>query len=192
MIKASVKKAKAGFFDRAAVIKAVDKATLKVLSKAGAFVRRDAKSSIKNARQKSAGELNEEEKATHKRRVKAWKKDSTKPKPKRPLASSKPGEPPRSVTGLLKKFLFFVYDAKKKTVVIGPAKLNSSSGAPSILEKGGTATITRSRFVTRGGKKKLERTTRRVAIKKRPYMNPALKKNKKKIAELYRDSIKAK
>jgi hypothetical protein len=42
----SLKKAKEGFFDRAAVLNAVDKATLQVMSKFGAYVRRSARRSI--------------------------------------------------------------------------------------------------------------------------------------------------
>lgn len=178
MINLTVKQAKAGFFDRAAVGKAVDAATKKVLIKAGAFVRRDAKSSIKQARQKALGELTEDERKIYERRIKAWKKDKGKKKPKRPMASARPGEPPRSVTGLLKKFLFFAYDAQKKSVVIGPAKLNTKSDAPSVLETGGMTTV------------RTVKGRRTATIKKRPYMAPALAKNEAKIQEMYRDSIR--
>lgn len=180
MINLTIKQAKAGFFDRAAVGKAVDAATKRVLSKAGAFVRRDARGSIKQARQKALGELTEAERASYERRVKTWRKDKSRPKPKRPMASSKPGQPPRSVTGLLKKFLFFAYDAQSKSVVVGPAKLNTASDAPAVLEAGGTTTV------------KTAKGRRTAMIAKRPYMQPALAKNEKKIAEMYRDSIKAK
>lgn len=47
MISLSFKAAKAGFFDRAKVINAVDKATRKVLSKFGSFVWKRAKTSIR-------------------------------------------------------------------------------------------------------------------------------------------------
>lgn len=180
MISLTVKQAKAGFFDRAAVGNAVDAATKKVLSKAGAFVRLDAKSSIKQARQKALGELTEDERKIYERRIKEWKKDKGKKKPKRPVASSRPGEPPRSVVGTLKKFLFFAYDAQKKSVVIGPAKVNAKGDAPAPLEFGGASTIS-----TAKGR-------RTATIKKRPYMAPALAKNESKIQEMYRDSIKVK
>lgn len=45
--------AKGNFFDRKAVLAAVDKATLRVLSKFGAFVRRRAKSSIRKRKKAS-------------------------------------------------------------------------------------------------------------------------------------------
>ena len=35
-----------------------------------------------------------------------------------------PGQPPSSHTGLLKKFIFFGYDADRRSVVIGPTRLN--------------------------------------------------------------------
>lgn len=47
MISLNFKAAKEGFFDRVKVLAAVDKATLSVLGKFGAFVRRRAKSSIR-------------------------------------------------------------------------------------------------------------------------------------------------
>lgn len=47
MIKVTIKQAKAGFFDRDAIIKAVDRATRKNLSKFGAFVRQRARTSIR-------------------------------------------------------------------------------------------------------------------------------------------------
>lgn len=47
MIGLTIEQAKQGFFDRAAVLARMDKATLRALSKFGAFVRRRAKSSIR-------------------------------------------------------------------------------------------------------------------------------------------------
>lgn len=47
MLKLTLKGAKAGFFDSPAVIKAVDRANRKVLSKFGAFVRTRARTSIR-------------------------------------------------------------------------------------------------------------------------------------------------
>lgn len=50
MINLTFKEAKAGFFDRARVMEAVDKATKKVLSRFGAYVRTRAKTSIRKGR----------------------------------------------------------------------------------------------------------------------------------------------
>lgn len=54
---------------------------------------------------------------------------------------SKPGEPPHSHRGLLRKFLFFAYERDSKTVVIGPELLTVAAGyergtVPAALEYG--------------------------------------------------------
>tara|TARA_R110000803_G_scaffold34016_4_gene74449 strand:+ start:1888 stop:2289 length:402 start_codon:yes stop_codon:yes gene_type:complete len=49
------------------------------------------------------------------------------------------GSPPRVVTGLLKRFIFFSYDRFKKSVVTGPARITGFKGAgdaPEALEHG--------------------------------------------------------
>jgi len=97
--------------------------------------------------------------------------------------ASAPGEPPSSHTGLLKRFIFFGYDAGKRSVVIGPARLNQKIGdAPHALEHGGTSTVIEG---LRGGRRK-----RRVRIKARPYMGPAFEQEKPKLAAMWRDSLK--
>jgi hypothetical protein len=141
----SFKSATSGFFNRRAVTSAVDRATRRVLSRFGAFVRTTARSSIR--RRKSV---------------------------------SKPGRPPTSWTGLLKKFLFFSFDRERRSVVIGPVRLNSSDGeAPGLLERGGAATRE-----DRRGKR------HRVNYASRPYMGPAFEKEQPKLPEMWRDSIR--
>lgn len=141
----SFKSATSGFFDRRAVTGAVDKATRRVLSRFGAFVRTAARSSIR--RRKSV---------------------------------SKPGQAPTSWTGLLKKFLFFSFDRERRSVVIGPVRLNSSDGeAPSLLEHGGATTQS-----DRRGRR------RRLNYASRPYMGPAFEKEQPKLPEMWRDSVR--
>ena len=136
------------FFDRKAVTGAVDKATRKVFSRFGAFVRRGAKSSIR----------------------------------KRKRISS-PGEPPSSHTGLLKRFIFFGYDRQRRSVVIGPQRLNQKVGeAPKALEYGGTSTIVEG---LRNRRKK-----RRVRIQARPYMGPAFQKEQPKLPAMWAGSFR--
>ena len=95
------------FFDTDRVKRAADTATRKVLSKAGAFIRTAAKSSIRKRK-----------------------------------AISAPGQPPSSHTGLLKRFIFFGYDADRKIVVVGPMRLNQKVGAaPEALEHGGQSVV---------------------------------------------------
>jgi hypothetical protein len=139
---------KACFFDRPAVIRRTDDATRKVLSRFGAYVRQTARKSIRKDRRK------------------------------RPLPS-RPGQPPYSRTGLLKEFIFFGYDGERRSVVIGPARLNgrSQGNAPSVLEYGGTTTV--SRFGRR----------RTVRIAPRPYMGPAFEKEQSQLPALWQNSV---
>jgi hypothetical protein len=132
------------FFTSKAVLSATDRATRRVLSKFGAYVRRTAKSSIRKRK-----------------------------------AISRPGKPPSSHTGLLKRFILFGYDPAKRSVVIGPLRLtrDGRGDAPQALEEGGT-----SRTVRRGRKK-------RVKIKARPYMGPAMEKEKPKLPHMWRNSV---
>ena len=141
----SLKSAKSQFFDRPAVKSAVDKATRKVLSRFGAFVRTTARSSIRR-----------------RKRV------------------SKPGESPTSWTGLLRKFVFFSYDAGSRSVVIGPVRLNRTEGeAPRLLEHGGPAIRP-----DRSGK------SRRVEYRAAPYMGPAFEKERQKLPALWKNSVR--
>ena len=160
MMKFSVNQAKSNFFDRAKVLSALDKVALKGLSRFGAFVRRDARRSMRKARQKTYAELTEDELFSIRAREAVAKKKG-QPKPKRPLAASKEGEPPRVREGQIKKFLFFSYDPEERSVVIGPTRLNTPTGATETLEKGG--------FV--------ENKNGRFRIGSRPYMKPAYDKN---------------
>lgn len=101
---------------------------------------------------------------------------------KRKKASAE-GSPPSSHTGLLKKFIYFGYDTAKRSVVIGPARLNKPGLATQTLEHGGPATI--SQRIKPG---KYKRKT--VEIAARPYMNPALKQELPKLPAMWRDSVK--
>jgi hypothetical protein len=92
--------------------------------------------------------------------------------------SSLPGQPPSSHTGLLKRFLFYSYDDCRKSVVIGPAKLNAkNTGAPEVLEYGGTALL------------QIGKDKKKIQIASRPYMNPAFEKIKTQLPSLWRNSI---
>ncbi len=90
-------------------------------------------------------------------------------------ASSVPGTPPSSHTGLLKRFIFFSFDPNRKSVVIGPMRLtgNNRGEAPSVLEYGGTVMLDK----------------KKVTIRPRPYMGPAFDKEKPKLPALWRDSL---
>ena len=141
---------KGAFFDSKKVISKTDKATRRVLSRFGSFVRRTAKQSIRKRKEES-----------------------------------KPGTPPHSHEGLLKRFIFFGFDFSKKSVVVGPALINIPDQRPKgldALEHGGK--ITR----LRGRKGKRKRVI--LNIKARPFMGPALEKELPGLPKMWQDSIK--
>lgn len=139
-------KVKGLFFDAPKVLRAVDKAKRKVLSRAGAFIRRTARQSIRKRK-----------------------------------ATSLPGKPPSSHEGSLKRGIFFSYDPQNDSVIIGPVGF-AGSEAPAVLEGGGTVTVTQRR---RG-----QRVKRRVRIKPRPYMGPALAKERPNLPKRWANSVR--
>lgn len=109
----------------------------------------------------------------------AFVRRSAKSSIRRRRKASAPGQPPSSHTGLLKKLIFFGYEPRKRSVVIGPARLSQKIGdAPHALEHGGTSAVRR-----RG---KAKRTT----VAARPFMGPALAKEEPKLPAMWRDSVK--
>lgn len=154
---------KKGFFDRGAVIKALDRGQREALSKAGAFIRRDAKSSMKSGRGRGRS----------KKRV-----------------YSKPGEPPRVWVGHLKKFLYFAYDFSSKSVVIGPQGFGSSR-TPSVLEYGGTMVYRKRIRGTKGRSAKGKTVAASMHLEPRPYMRPALAKNLHTIPGHWRNVVRS-
>lgn len=135
------------FFDRQKVVRAVDKAKQFVLSKAGAFIRTVALTSIRKRK-----------------------------------GSAPPGSPPHSHVGLLRNFILFGYDRASDSVVVGPAKLNKPNEAPRVLEHGGTTTVTK----FEPGR----RRTRRIRVRARSYMGPALEKERPKLPKLWAGSVR--
>ena len=102
--------------------------------------------------------------------------------------ASKPGRPPSSHTGLLKKFIWFGYEPNRKSVVIGPAKLTSkNTDAPETLEYGGTTTLMETKWT---GRKRKKRQKQRVRIAARPFMGPAMEKETPKLSSMWRESVK--
>jgi hypothetical protein len=92
---------------------------------------------------------------------------------------SPPGSPPSSHVGLLRQFILFSWDPARRSVVIGPTKLNGRDNeAPRLLEHGGTAV--RMRF----------RKTRVVHYKPRPFMTPSFSAEIGALPSLWRNSIR--
>jgi hypothetical protein len=164
------------FYDRAGrerIFEGVDRARHKSLNRAGALIRTIARRSLKPARRKSVGEMTDREVSRWFRQLDEWRmRGKTGPKPRRPFAPSKPGEPPRSHVGFLKKFLYYAFDPQSQSVVVGPAALPqiSTPGVPGILEYGG---------VSEGSR-----------IEARPYMRPAEQLARRDYTEVWRDAIR--
>lgn len=137
---------KDSFFDRHVVMAAMGNARRKVLSKAGAFIRTTAKTSIRK-RKKSAP----------------------------------PGSPPHSHEGSLRRLILFGYDRSSDSVLVGPVGFKKGT-APSVLEHGGDTVV----LSRRGGRLR----SRTVKIAPRPYMAPALDKERPHLPLLWRNSIK--
>jgi hypothetical protein len=170
------------FFDKAAVIEATDVATRKALSKGGSMVRQTARRSMRSR-----------------------KKASAPGSP--PSAHRKSDTHPRGP--LLKDRLYFAYESNARSVVVGPEKLGRSN-APEVMEKGGTiktkvkaartgkpksaAAVAAFRRKLAAGtlktKSKPTEATRDVKVAERPFMVPALNKEKPKLSGLWADSVK--
>jgi hypothetical protein len=171
----SLKQAKAGFFDRAKVQKAADKATRDVLSKFGAYVRQRAKTSMRRAP------------APYGKVVRDRKSGSPVYLPNGQVKTtlvfkySRPGDPPYARSGLLKRFIFFSFDSARKSVVIGPTKLDGwpNSTIPLTHEYGGTIAFKN---------KKGRQVTKKYPA--RPYMQPAFDKELALMPEPFRNSVR--
>ncbi|HEY2251274.1 MAG TPA: hypothetical protein VGH74_09445 [Planctomycetaceae bacterium] len=162
------------YFDKPAVIQAAGMATATQLGKAGSYIRRDARKSIRPG--------------------------------KKP---SKPGRPPHGHgQQRLKEGIEFAWDYAAKCMVCGPAALNwvffdgagkpMTGAIPRVLEEGGDYNVlevfnTFSKKWQRAdlrSKRRLsakKKRMRRVHIEARPYMRPAIDKNKDVLRGLFTD-----
>jgi hypothetical protein len=141
------------FFDRQIVIDAVGRAGAKNLSKAGSFIQRSARSSLR-------------------RRKKV----------------SPPGEPPSVHTKdrvATLKNIWFVFEPRQRSVVVGPLKLNGSRlegsnrpTVPALHELGGFAVVTS------------RKRKRRAKYARRPFMGPAMERELPKFVGLWANSVK--
>ncbi len=169
--------AKTQFFDRQ-VFAAYERAEKLALSKFGAYVRSDARKSMRRApkRKRIVGrnfgardERGRFLKATGGREVVQY-------------GHSSAGNPPYTIKGQLRRFIYFLYDRFKQNVIIGPIKLARKSGSgvpvPGLHEHSGHQMV-------RFGRKQVV-----AHYPARPYMRPAGEKNVKKLGQLWRDSIK--
>lgn len=135
------------FFDRTIVLRAVDKAKREALSKAGAFIRQTARTSIRKRK-----------------------------------GTSQPGRPPYSHTGLLRRWILFGYDRSNDSVVVGPVGFKRSK-APNVLEFGGVTDRPRSWRRKRS-------LSRKLRVRARPFMGPALEKERDKLPAMWAGSVR--
>ena len=90
--------------------------------------------------------------------------------------TSRPGNPPFSHVGTLKRHIYFGYDPKRRSVVIGPVIFPGKSGkALPALEYGG-------RSDTPSGAM--------VKIAARPFMGPAFKANLPQVPSLWKNVLR--
>lgn len=208
---------KQAFFDAAAVLNAMDKATHKALSKAGAFIRQRAKTSIRYRKEASSPGSPP---SAHKSAMSGIRKGNT-------LKKQQPTSP-------LRDFLFFAYDKATRSVIIGPAKTNQANAVgmggltiPQVLEYGGRVTIhehlvpgrtvkagTRGRDgkyqpagyrsprwvrtdlryrLSEGGPRSAvgrQRRQRLATYPARPFMAPALAAEAPRVAQMFRNSMR--
>ena len=176
MIGMALKSHRAKFLDSPHVMAQVGKAERRVLNRQGGMVRTYARNSMPRKRYKKPHEMSPAEVEQFEGAV-ARAKALGKPRPKRPVASSEPGEPPMRQTGALRKGIFYSFDPRTRSVVVGPERESRKDPkSPATLEFGGTSSI--------GG--------RLVRIEARPYMGPAMESATQdpKFDQMWRNSVK--
>jgi hypothetical protein len=171
----TIKAAKENFLDIKTLEKRVGIGRAKYLMRAGGKVRVTARRLIRAPRQRTLAEMDKKERQRYHIEMWKFKKGKRTKRPRRPAASSRPGEAPRNQTGILKQFIYFSLDQGGETVVVGPAKVTGGNEAPRVLEHGGLADT------PRGGFQLIER---------RPYMSTALDNNAGQLEELWKDLVK--
>lgn len=165
VLKLSINQAKSNFFldqlgNPKQGVQQLMQDELRGLSQWGYDVRRAVKRTLKKRRKKTLSEMTAQERRRYKieREIlkhggKLW---GGRTKPFKPTKASDPGEPPRMILGLIKKFMYYAFDKENRSVVVGPAVIDQPTGAPETLEEGG--------YVQFKG--------RQVRISPRPYMKP--------------------
>lgn len=163
------------FFDRKAVQDAAGRGKVKALAKYGAVVRRTAQTSMRYRKGPSA--------------------PGTPPsahKSKRLAGLKKLGRS-RHNGALLRELLFFAYEPKTGTTVVGPLGFRSAKGTPvpELQEFGGTRTPHPNEKIVVGKGKGARLIVLKGAVKypPRPFMAPALKKTLAKFPLAFRDTV---
>ena len=94
---------------------------------------------------------------------------------------SMPMGPPSSHVGTLKRGILFGYDRERKAVVVGPVPFSGTVDSRSLpaLEYGGRSTM-----------RNRDGTEQSITVAPRPFMGPALAKERPKLPEMWRDSVR--
>lgn len=162
----TIRGVKGFFFDAEKVFAAARKGTARALSKCGAFVRREAKSSIRYATKSATP--GQPPKAHRGRLTRTTKK--------------KDGTFKTRQVSPLKELIYFAYDSFRETVIVGPADFKNRAKrnyrVPTLLEHGGTIT---------------SRTPKAVKTSQylgNPFMEPALRKVQGKFPAMFQDLLR--
>lgn len=131
----AVARAKNFFFDKAIVRESMSGVAYRAAMSFGAYTRTVAINSMKRGKIRARG------------------------KNKGQQIHSKPGQPPRYWKGLIRRFLYFAFDTRTHSVVIGPIQLGARSTVLRDLELGKSSK----------------------GLAARPYMQPAFEKSKKRL-----------
>lgn len=95
---------------------------------------------------------------------------------------ARPGQPPNSHAGDIRRLLFFAMGPDMDEVVIGPLRFREGE-APNLLEFGGTTVRTR---IHTGGKRGVKKVS---VYRKHPFMGPAMEKEIPSMADKWRGSV---
>jgi hypothetical protein len=154
-------------FQSEAVLKKTQKARRRFAFWAGGLLKTIIKRKFKKARMKRVSEMSEEEKEIYQAKVEEAKRLGL-PKPKRPLKSSDPDEPPRLTykESPLKHLVKFAV-TKDNDAIAGPKR--AQSGIADVLEYGGIS----------NGKR----------IAARPFARPSLEDAAPQLDDYWQDKI---
>lgn len=115
--------------------------------------------------------------------------------------ASAPGQPPSAHVGLIRKLLFFAYEAQTKSVIVGPALINSKHGKSlvELHEKGGTLPVEEVQlgreFWVRKARVSIDGVPHPTRVRDakypaRPYMKPAFDAELPKAADMFKNTVK--
>ncbi|MBX3444258.1 MAG: hypothetical protein KF774_17785 [Planctomyces sp.] len=146
----------------------------RALVRAGALARGVAKRMFRRPRRVSLGEMTVEQRLAWDARLRRARRQG-QPRPQRPWAKPKSGEPPASRSGRVKRLIKFAVE--DDDVLVGPEK--SGTGTVSLLEHGGTGMLP-----AWGGQRVPMR------FHGNPFMAPTLDVVRPKLPELFRDCVR--